>query len=67
MKRSQFTENQVLGILKVVENGRTVTEVCRENSISESTYFNGKAKFGGMTAKHFLSLGYSVNLGRNRL
>ncbi len=50
MKRSKFSENQVLGILKAVENGRTVSEVCRENSISSSTYFNWKAKYGGMTA-----------------
>lgn len=50
MKRSKFSERQVLGILKAVENGRTVGEVCRENSISESTYFNWKAKYGGMTA-----------------
>lgn len=50
MKRSKFSEGQVLGILKAVENGRTVAEVCRENSISESTYFNWKAKYGGMTA-----------------
>lgn len=50
MKRSKFSEGQVLGILKAVENGRTVAEVCRENTISESTYFNWKAKYGGMTA-----------------
>lgn len=50
MKRSKFSETQVLGILKAVENGRTVAEVCREHSISDSTYFNWKAKYGGMTA-----------------
>ncbi len=50
MKRSKFSEHQVLGILKEVEKGRTVAEVCREHSISGSTYFNWKAKYGGMTA-----------------
>lgn len=50
MKRSKFSEHQVLAILKEVEKGRTVAEVCRENSISDSTYFNWKAKYGGMTA-----------------
>ena len=50
MKRSKFSEHQVLGILKEVEKGRTVAEVCRENSISGSTYFNWKTKYGGMTA-----------------
>lgn len=56
MKRSKFSETQVLGILKAVENGRTVAEVCREHSISESTYFNWKAKFGGMTASEIKRL-----------
>lgn len=50
MKRSKFSENQVLRILKEVENGRKVTEVCREHTISEATYYNWKAKYGGMTA-----------------
>ena len=50
MKRSKFSEQQVLAILKEVEKGRTVAEVCRENTISDSTYFNWKAKYGGMTA-----------------
>lgn len=50
MKRSKFSETQVLRILKEVENGRKVAEVCREHTISESTYFNWKAKYGGMTA-----------------
>lgn len=56
MKRSKFSETQVLGILKAVENGRTVAEVCREHSISESTYFNWKAKYGGMTASEIKRL-----------
>jgi putative transposase len=50
MKRSKFSENQVLGILKEVENGRKVSEVCREHTISEATYYNWKSKYGGMTA-----------------
>jgi putative transposase len=56
MKRSKFSEGQVLGILKAVESGRTVAEVCREHSISESTYFNWKAKYGGMTASEIRRL-----------
>ena len=50
MKRSKYSEHQVLAILKEVEKGRKVEEVCRENTISASTYFNWKAKYGGMTA-----------------
>lgn len=50
MTRSKFSEQQVIGILKQVENGRAVGEVCRENSISTSTYFKWKSKYGGMEA-----------------
>lgn len=56
MKRSRFSETQVLGILREVENGRKVAEVCREHSISDSTYFNWKAKYGGMTASEIKRL-----------
>ena len=49
MKKSRFTETQIVKILKEVESGRLVKEVCREYGISEATYYNWKAKFGGMT------------------
>ena len=50
MKRSRFTEHQIIRILKEVEGGRTVKEVCREYGMSDATYYNWKAKYGGMTA-----------------
>lgn len=50
MRRSRFTEAQIVGILKQVEGGRTVKEVCREHGIAEGTYYNWKAKYGGMEA-----------------
>lgn len=50
MRRSKFSEHQVIGILKQVEGGRTVAEVCREAGISTATYFKWKSKFGGMEA-----------------
>ena len=50
MKRSRFTENQIIRIHKEVEGGRTVKEVCREYGMSDATYYNWKAKYGGMTA-----------------
>lgn len=50
MKRSKFSESQVLAVLKAVEAGRTVAEVCRETGISTGTYFKWKTKYGGMTA-----------------
>lgn len=48
MKRTRFTEHQILNILKTVENGRLVKDVCREHGISDATYYNWKAKYGGM-------------------
>lgn len=50
MTRSKFSETQVIGILKQVEGGRTVAEVCREVGISTAMYFKWKSKFGGMEA-----------------
>lgn len=50
MKKSKFTEQQIVFALKQTENSITVAEVCRENSISTSTYFKWKTKYGGMEA-----------------
>jgi putative transposase len=50
MTRSKFSEQQVIGILKAVENGRTVADVCREHGVSSATYFKWKSKYGGMEA-----------------
>ncbi len=50
MKRSRFSEHQIIKILKEGEAGRSPKDICRENGISQATYYNGKAKYGGMTA-----------------
>ena len=50
MKKSRYTETQIVKILKEVEGGRLVKEVCREYGISDATYYNWKSKFGGMEA-----------------
>jgi len=50
MKKWRFTETQIVKILKGVESGRQVKEVCRENGISDATYYNWKSMFGGMEA-----------------
>jgi len=50
MKKSRFTETQIVKILKEVESGRLVKDVCREYGISEATYYNWKSKYGGMQA-----------------
>lgn len=46
----KFSEHQIINILKQTKNGRTVAEICRENSISNSTYFKWKPKYGGVKA-----------------
>ena len=50
MKKSRYTETQIVKILKEVEGGRLVKEVCREYGISDGTYYNLKSKYGGMEA-----------------
>ena len=50
MKRSKYSEHQIVRILKEVEGGRTVKEVCREYGFSDATYYTWKAKYGGMEA-----------------
>ena len=50
MRKSKFSEHQIIAILKAVEVGRTVKDVCREHEISEATYYQWKSKYGGMQA-----------------
>jgi len=50
MKRSRFSEHQIIRILKEGEAGRSPKEICREYGISNATYYNWKAKYGGMDA-----------------
>ena len=50
MRKSRFTQSQIVKVLKEVEGGRQVMEVCRESGISDATYYNWKAKYGGMEA-----------------
>ena len=48
MKRSRFTEEQIIGILKEHEAGLPTAEVCRKHGISHASFYKYKAKFGGM-------------------
>lgn len=48
MKKSRYTETQIVKILKEVEAGKQVKEVCREYGISDATYYDWKPKYGGM-------------------
>ena len=48
MKASRFTEEQIIGILLEQEAGAKTADVCREHGISEATFYNWKAKYGGL-------------------
>ena len=48
MRRSRFTEEQIIAIVPEQEAGRPAAEVCRKHGISGATFYKGKLKFGGM-------------------
>jgi putative transposase len=50
MKKSRFTEEQIIGFLKEAESGVTVTDLCRLAGFSDATFYKWRAKFGGMNA-----------------
>ena len=50
MRKGRFTEHQIIAILGEGEQGRAVKDVCREHSVGEATYYQWKAKYGGMRA-----------------
>ena len=48
--KKRFTETQIIGAIKKQESGTSVKEICRELGISDATFYNWKAKYGGMQA-----------------
>ena len=50
MKKSKFTDSQIMAILKQAENGVPVPELCREHGMSNSAFYKWRAKYGGMDA-----------------
>jgi len=50
MKTSRFSDTQIITILKQADGGLKVKDLCREHGISDATYYNWKAKYGGLEA-----------------
>jgi len=54
--KKRFTESQIVAAIKKHESGITVKDICRELGISEPTFYNWKAKYGGMEASDVVKL-----------
>ena len=50
MIKSRFTESQIISILREADSGMLVKDICRKHGISDTTFYNWKSKYGGMTA-----------------
>ncbi|CAO4139354.1 hypothetical protein LPLAFNJD_LOCUS417 [Methylorubrum aminovorans] len=50
MKKSRFSEEQIIGILKEQQAGLSVAEICRRHGISDATFYTWRSRFGGMEA-----------------
>lgn len=50
MKKSRFSEAQIMNILKEAQNGGTISDLCRTHGISDATFYTWRSKYGGMDA-----------------
>lgn len=56
MRKSKWTEAQIIAMLREHEQGRKVADICREHGVSQPTFYQWKAKYGGMTASELKEL-----------
>ncbi len=56
MKKSRFTESQIISALKENESGRSIDEISRELGINKGTFYNWRKKYGGMEVNHLKKL-----------
>ncbi len=56
MKKSRFTDSQIMTVLKQGEAGTPVSQLCREHGISSATFYKWRSKFGGMDASMMAQL-----------
>ena len=52
MKKTRYSEAQIMGILRQAESGVAVSELCREHGMSSASFYKWRSKFGGMDAQH---------------
>lgn len=56
MKKSRFTESQIIKILNEQEAGKSVGEICRAHGVSQPTFYNWKSKYGGLSVNQLKKL-----------
>lgn len=56
MKKSRFSDSQIIAVLKQAEAGKPVPELCREHGISSATFYKWRSKFGGLDVSQLARL-----------